>query len=87
MLIYKWDADRLGGLILIRYSALNQNDLTDDTYFNYSNIQISNDKSYVTAIIQLKNKTSQQILKSENVKYDIKSDNSCTAIKFGCIEV
>lgn len=87
ILIYKWNFDRLGGLILVRYSAINQDQLTDDTYYDYTNVQLSADKSYVTATIRLKNKISQVVLKSENVKYNIKTDESCTVIRFGCIEV
>jgi hypothetical protein len=86
-LVYKWNTDRLGDMILKKYSATHQSLLTDDLYFNYTNVVLSADKSHVTADIQLKNKVNQKILKIENIKYNIVTDGSCKLTDFKCIGI
>lgn len=82
-MIYKWDSSRIGNLILQKYGSLNQSKIIDGTYFNYANVIVSPDKSYVTADIQLRDAVTQEIKNSESVKYTI--NNQCNIIDLSCI--
>ena len=84
-MIYKWSADRLGNLILAKYQAIHQSKLTEDTFFDYSNVVLAADYGSCSATISLKNKATQVVLSSELVTYTITND--CTAIDLNCIGV
>jgi hypothetical protein len=83
MFVYKWDLDRIGNKMLLKYSAQNQNLLSSNTYFNYANVVLADDKSYATADMQVKDQMTQAVKSSINVKYKIVSD--CSDIDLNCI--
>ncbi len=89
--IYKWNTDRIGSLALKKYQPLNQNLLTADTYFDYSDVLVSDDKKKVNMKMNIKN-SSGVITSSQSVEYDlidggIFNTNACDLIALRCITV
>lgn len=82
---YKYNLDRIGGIMLSRYQALNLDKLTDSTYFNYANVVLASDDSYATADMQTKDSVSQNVLSSEQVKYTLSS--ACDLTDINCINI
>lgn len=81
--IFRYDIDRIGNLILVKYGAVNnkQLDSSGTNYFNYANVILSNDKTSATCDMQIRDKTTQFIQSSKRVTYILTTDPaSCTLL-------
>lgn len=83
MFIFRYDIDRIGNLILIKYGAINnkQLDPSGTDYFNYDNVVLSDDKQSAACDIQIRDKETQTIFSSKHVVYKLTTDlSSCTLL-------
>lgn len=83
MFIFRYDTDRIGNLILIKYGAINNKQLDPNgtNYFNYANVVLSADKTLATCDMQIRDKTTQSIQSSKHVVYKLTTNQSlCTLL-------
>lgn len=84
---YRYSSDRLSGPILNKYQAIpaHRNALNDTLTYDVSNIIVSDDKTFVTAVVHLQDKRTKAIKSSDNVKYSLSED--CAITDLQCIAV
>lgn len=83
--IYKWDLDRIGNRAVKKYSTLNKDKLTDQTYFAYSAVTLSSDKLKVGLNIDLRDQLTQQIISSDRVEYNLENCEITNPNYFICL--
>ena len=85
---YKYSSDRLGSVAVTKYQSIPQNAslLDSNSYFAANNLVVSQDKSYMTVDIELRDKTTQAVKQTNNVKYTL-SDSCSLANLTTCIAV
>lgn len=77
--IFRYNIDRIGNLILVKYGALHQSLLNPNgtNYLNYADVVITGDS--VSCKMQVKDKVTQTVQSEEPVTYTITTDASkCT---------
>jgi hypothetical protein len=82
MFVYRYSADRVGGLILQKYEAVNASKLPKNSFFDFSNVVVYTDSA--SCNVDVKDNDSQQIVSTDSVTYSIKDDCSTD---FKCINV
>ena len=81
--IFRYDPDRIGNLILVKYGAVNNKQLDPNgtNYFNYDNVVLSTDKKTAVCDMQIRDKETQYIQSSKHVVYKLTTDSSsCTLL-------
>ena len=81
--IFRYDPDRIGNLILVKYGAVNNKQLDPNgtNYFNYDNVVLSTDKKTAVCDMQIRDKETQHIQSSKRVVYKLTTNSSsCTLL-------
>ncbi len=83
--IYRWSDERIAEIIARKYLSENLSSLEKDTEFIAKKIHVASDKTYATAIVQLRHKATLGVLYETPVYYKITPD--CSIFDFKCILV
>ncbi len=82
---YRWSDSRLSEIVAKKYLLEHIDSLEKDTEFIAKKIQVSKDKSYLTAVVQMRHKATLGVLYEVSVYYKITSD--CSLVDSGCVAV